>query len=372
MAKKQGEQDAEQEFNFDAEFGSEADDDGADVESAPSDEGQQDDAAAETVEPTQDEPTAEEADSSSEPSGDVDGEDRQEPATEATPEPQPQLITLPDDPEAFGELAGRRVTAAELEKANLLQKLATWGHQGRKIQQEQSKRAQEAAQQAEQPAAAADQQEQQDIRQMILENPKGFAEGLKERYGDSAKKFFKAVGEEHFVEEFPVGAALFGGVMDTIIAQQARLDDQSKIILGIIHQESQRQQVQQISSGRQRMDQTIDAVASEPEGQALKDPEYRKRWINWVLSEDNVVANELGFKDLPVDRVTPTLLRFLHREYVRSRAGHAPTPREQRPRAAQSDAALASAGAGGGSAGGGGSRGEIAEFLREVALDSNF
>lgn len=64
----------------------------------------------------------------------TDGEDEDKPPDQDE-DPPVQYVTLPEDADTFGELAGKRITYEQLQEAKLVDKLVTWGHQGRHMVQ---------------------------------------------------------------------------------------------------------------------------------------------------------------------------------------------------------------------------------------------
>ena len=125
-------------------------------------------------------------------------------------DPEPNLTTLPDDPEVFGELAGKQVTAQQLIDGGYLGKLVTWGHQGRHL----IKKGQDDIE-----AAKAETSEAQKLRELLekrfdkedddaIKAPapteEEFAGQLLETYMPGLKRVAEQGGiEADFIKEFP-------------------------------------------------------------------------------------------------------------------------------------------------------------------------
>jgi len=141
-------------------------------------------------------------------------EDKKNEETPEPDEPEPNLTTLPDDSNAFGELAGKQVTASQLIEAGLLEKLVTWGHQGRHLIQKG---------QDDIEAAKAETSEAQKLRELLEKrfekedetaakapppSEEEFVGELMETYIPGLKRVVEQGGiEADFIKEFPKSAS---------------------------------------------------------------------------------------------------------------------------------------------------------------------
>jgi ribosomal protein S19E (S16A) len=125
-------------------------------------------------------------------------------------QPKPKMVTLPDDSDAFGEFAGKKVSYQELMEAGLVDKLVTWGHQGRHLTQ----RGQEDLEEARKMREVLEKQLKLQEDQISKANqapplpPKEHAEQLKREYLPLLEKAAEAGAlEAGFLDNYPLVAS---------------------------------------------------------------------------------------------------------------------------------------------------------------------
>lgn len=255
--------------------------------------------------PEQDDESSQEADSDNEP------EDQDEPEAESredepAPEKKPKkLTTLPDDPDTFGEWAGKEITEEQLAESGLLPKLITWGHQGRHLVQKT---------QAELEAAKAEKSEAAKLRELLedqfkrenemrdkavqQDGPKvseeEFAEALVREYIPGLQTVAEQGGVEvDFLKEFPKAAAHFehrfqsgSNLIEVLVKELTEI----KEFVGMQKERIEKEEVvQKEQTATQTFAQTVASVASK-EGELfapLSDAEVQKDFVRWITRDDS-------------------------------------------------------------------------------------
>ena len=119
---------------------------------------------------------------------------------------KPKMVTLPEDAAAFGEFAGKKISYEELSEAGLVDKLVTWGHQGRHMTQKGQEDLEEARKMRElleEQLALQKAQVEQANRPPDM-TPEQHSEQLVNKYGPEIEAFAKAGGIEHgFFDNYP-------------------------------------------------------------------------------------------------------------------------------------------------------------------------
>ena len=230
------------------------------------------------------------------------------------------LTTLPDDKEAFGALAGQKVTAKQIMEAGLLEKLVTWGHQGRYMVQKGQKELEEAKNEKSEAEklrllleerfkkedAAA---EQKSVPQVSEDQ---FAQQLMDNYLPGLKEIVEAGGfEKDFITDFPkvashlehrfqAGGSLLQGLIKEV--------DSIREFVGM--QKEQLEKKQATSSFEGLLDQVGD------EGElfnGLKDSQGKVDFIKWVTNESTGLRiAEKNIAEVSPDDVKSAYLYYLH------------------------------------------------------------
>lgn len=217
------------------------------------------------------------------------------------------LTTLPDDKEAFGELAGQKVTAEQIIAAGLMEKFASWGHQGRHLVQKGQKDLEEAKQakseterliellenkfEKDEVAAA------QSATPQVTEQQ--FAEHLTNTYIPQLKKIAEEGGiEADFIKEFPKATAHI----------EHRFQSGGELLQGLINEVSelrefvgmQKEKVAE-ETAVQTFEGILDSVAEQGDlFSGLANEEMRKSFTDF-LTDDNT---KLRITDKEVQNIT--------------------------------------------------------------------
>ena len=295
------------------------------------------DKTADDEDKVEDAPPGEEDDSSQAADSDDEPEDQGKPETESredepAPEKKPKkLTTLPDDPETFGEWAGKEITEAQLAESGLLPKLITWGHQGRHLVQKT---------QAELEAAKAEKSEAAKLRELLEEQfkreneareksqvPTGpqvseeeFAEALVREYVPGLKAVAEQGGVEiDFLKEFPKAAAHFehrfqsgSNVIQVLVKELTEI----KEFVGMQKERLEKEEVvQKEQTATQSFAQTVAQVASK-EGELfapLSQAEVQKDFVRWITREDSDLRiADKDMADITAGDVSGAWLLYVH------------------------------------------------------------
>jgi hypothetical protein len=223
-------------------------------------------------------------------------DDSDKPADEGKPDQDPDapedktLTTLPDDKEAFGELAGQKVTAEQLIESGYLTKLVTWGHQGRHMVQRGQEDLSEAkalrellekrfAQQDEAAMAAAEA-----AKPVVTEE--AYAAALVERFKPDFERVINEGGmEKEFFADFPKVAAHI----------ENRFQSGSELLTGLIKTVDELRQMVLPRAERDTLSEAETlfngkvAELSKTGGlfEKLEDAEAASGFKDWVTSEES-------------------------------------------------------------------------------------
>ena len=230
------------------------------------------------------------------------------------------LTTLPDDKDAFGSLAGQKVTAQQIIEAGLLEKLVTWGHQGRYMVQkgqkelEEAKTAQSEAEKLrlllEDRFKKEDETAQQKAAPVVSEE--AFATALTNEYLPGLKAIAEAGGiEKDFLADFPKatahiehrfqsGAQLLQGLIKEV-------DD----LRGFVGMQKAAQQKQTATS---TFEGVLDKASQSGElFKGLADAQGKVDFIKWVTADDTGLRiAEKDIKDVTTEDVQSAWLYYLH------------------------------------------------------------
>jgi len=243
----------------------------------------------------------------------TDGEAEDDPASQDD-KPEVEYVTLPDDADAFGELAGKRITYDELQEAKLVNKLVTWGHQGRHMVQR----------------GAEELEESKKIR-ALLEEQLGIVKADRERAAegpplapDEAAKAlvsqyqaeFEALGEagaieDSFFQTYPKVAVQiehrFRATRDLAGVLIKKVDE-------LMENQSKRVAADTTAASKNHLADVMTSVSeSNKLFEGLANDDSRKDFITWATREEST----LNWVDKESDRVTPadisaSYLLYLH------------------------------------------------------------
>lgn len=283
-----------------------------------------------------------------------------EQAVEKPVSSQPKKYTVPDD-DIYGELRGKKATAAELEAAGLLDRLLTREHQELhhvKLYQELKKEFDSFKQTREQPQ---DQQTPQ-------VTPEQMAAMLEGHYGPQLKELAEAGAfERDFLTVYPKVAAHMehrfqsgGRALMSLVQQVHELTE----YVGM--KQAEETNTSAMHSVESKMDSLVDELP------ALADREVRNRFIQWTIDENNPLTNKMATKD--ERELTPQDLRGAFAAYVAITGDglQVQSPTKQNARRQRGRMAAGGSGGGGGSTpSGGGKMNEIDDFEREFLESRN-
>lgn len=248
------------------------------------------------------------------PSDKVEDEDKAADQDDSTNQPEAKLYTLPDDKEAFGELAGQRVTTKQLEEAELLDKAITWGHQGRHMltrnQEELEESKKIRALLEEQLGIVKEDRARADEAPALP--PDKAAEALVSAYQADFDALGKAGAvEDSFFETYPKVAAQiehrFRGIKDVA-------DVIIKNMTTLLDSNDSRTKVETETASRDHLkDLMIDASEGGEIFEPLAETDFRKEFMKWATDEEST----LQWVDKDLDKVTKaditsSMLLYLH------------------------------------------------------------
>jgi hypothetical protein len=246
----------------------------------------------------------------------TDEEDDQKAADQdnSTDQPEAKLYTLPDDKEAFGELAGQRVTTKQLEEAELLDKAITWGHQGRHM----LTRNQEELEESKKIRALLEEQlgivkeDRKKAEEAPALPPDQAAEALVSAYQADFDALAKSGAiEDSFFDTYPKVAAQIEhrfrsikDVADVVIEKVTELMESN----------DSRTKVETESASRDHLkDLMLDASKGGELFEPLAEDDFRKEFMKWATAEDS----GLQWVDKDLNKVTQaditaSMLLYLH------------------------------------------------------------
>ncbi len=290
------------------------------------DEGELEPSSDPSVEKPDDDPVVEEDqtpkdddDSQKADPGTEDHDPKEDAEEDPTPKPAPKLTTLPDDPETFGKLAGKEVTAEQLIEEGFLEKLVTWGHQGRHMVQKGQKDIAKAAETESEIAKLREILEKQvKLEEEARNKPvdvseEDFANKLVETYVPGLKKVAEQGGVEvDFIKEFPKAASHFehrlqsgASVLTDIVA---KVDEIWQMVQPI-------QEDRSTSTARKQYDTMAESLVDGQElFEPLKEKAVRDDLLNWLAAEDT----GLRVVDKDVSKITSAELQSAYLLYVHS------------------------------------------------------
>lgn len=258
------------------------------------------------------------------------------------PAPGKKLTTLPDDKDAFGELAGKELTAEQLlENQELLTKLITWGHQGRHLVQKGQEDISEAKRLRELLEKRFEQEDQKEQKAAEASKPtvseEQYAKELVDKYMPDFQRVAKDGGiEAEFIQDFPKAAAHI----------ESRFQSGAEILQGLIVEVSKiREQVlprierDVLSEANQMLDSKISGL-SENGGlfEKLGDGDVASGFKEWITSEES----DLQIVEKDIGSVTQADLQSAWLLYVHSHPNILKANEE-----AESDDAMLAGGSGG-------------------------
>lgn len=201
--------------------------------------------------------------------------------------PQTKLYTVPDV-EMYGALRGKRVTAAQLEEAGLIDKVITRDHQemhNTKLYQDLKR---DFDRQIEEriKAVAQPPQVQPDQTQVQRFDPKTFSDALESTYVPPLKKLAEhGVIEEEFVEAYPRVAAQMAHLRQTAeVVGVGLIQAVNEIAAWAQERESERSTV----TAEQHLTGAMEQLSTaDPRYAGLGQPEERAAFVEWMRSPDN-------------------------------------------------------------------------------------
>lgn len=226
------------------------------------------------------------------------------PAQDEEKAEKPKMVTLPEGEDAekvFGELAGKRISHQELVQAGLVDKLLTWGWQGRHLIGKGQEELEEARKMRELI------EEQVNLQKQQIEaantppplNPKEHAEQVVQEHLPHLKSLAEAGGIEHgFIENYPMVASQLearfqaASALGTVLVQ--KMDE---LVKG--HDTWSKRDANEAGESRLR---TLSNTVSESEEMFAflgKDEGYRD-FIKWATAEEST----LRWVDRDVEHVT--------------------------------------------------------------------
>lgn len=232
----------------------------------------------------------------------------------AEEKPEAKFVTLPEDAEAFGEFAGKKITYEQLQEANLVDKLVTWGHQGRHLVQ----RGQEELEETKKMRALLEEQLGivKEDRERAAEGPtltpEQAADALVAEYAADFDALGKAGAvEDSFFETYPKVAA-------QLEHRQRATRDLGQLIIQqltkLTENQDKRVEVDTTAASRDHLKDVMVGVSDSGElfGQ-LGNEGDRKDFMTWATREEST----LNWVDKDADSVTPadisaSWLLYLH------------------------------------------------------------
>ncbi|MCK5481328.1 MAG: hypothetical protein KAJ06_09280 [Gammaproteobacteria bacterium] len=254
---------------------------------------------------------------------------------DASDQPEVKYVTLPEDAESFGELAGKKITYQELQEANLVDKLVTWGHQGRHLVQ----RGQEELEETKKIRELLEKQlTSSEETRKAAEKPPDLApdkaaEALVNHYGGD----FDALGEAGAIEPsffatYPkVAAQLEHRFRATAELGQVVIAKVTELLEGHERRSGAEAQV----SGESRLTELMTGVAESGElFELLNDAGERKDFMKWATAD----GNTLNWVDKDLSKVTDvdissSFLLYMHQNPDKFKAPEKAASKEERQKA---------------------------------------
>lgn len=273
----------------------------------------------------EDGPTGDDEDSKVEdPSNEEDPKDDENESSDdqkdADPDPdqskadEVEYVTLPPDADAFGELAGKRITYEQLQEAKLVDKLVTWGHQGRHMVQ----RNQEELEESKRIRALLEEQlgivkeDRERGKQAPALPPDEAAAVLVGEYQAEFEQLGKAGAiEDSFFETYPKVAAQ---IEHRFRATRDLAEVLIKTVSEMKENQDKRVQVDTTNHSKTHLTDVMTKVSGSNElFKGLSDDEARKDFMTWATREEST----LNWVDKQSELVTPadisaSYLLYLH------------------------------------------------------------
>ena len=334
--------------------------DSSDADLRPSGEVQPEIAGTEEIQ-QQEEPTKEEE--VTETPVEASEEKVETPTTEQVveePVSQPKMYTVPDD-DIYGELRGKKATAAELDQAGLLDRLLTREHQELhhvKLYQGLKKDFDALKEGIDQNTAAAEQQER-------AIPPEQMAAMIESHYMPQLEAMADAGSfEKEFLHVYPKAAS----------GMEHRFQSGGRALLGLVKEVhdlaeyvGMKQTEDASNDAKVSVESKMDSLVEELP--ALANGDVRGRFVQWAIDDNNPLTNKMATKD--ETELTAQDLRGAFAAYV-AITGDGLQVQTPAPVARQERQARARMAAGGSGGGGGGSTptagtatSEVEDFERE-------
>jgi hypothetical protein len=225
-----------------------------------------------------------------------------------------QFVTLPDDVEAFREFAGKKITYAELQEAKLVDKLVTWGHQGRHLVQ----RNQEELEETKKMRALLEEQlgivkeDRQRASEGPALTPEQSADALVNHYAGEFDTLAKSGAiEDSFFETYPKVAAQ---IEHRFRATRDLAEAVIKTVTELKTAQDQRVDVDTTTASRDHLKDVMVGVSETGDlFNQLGTETERKDFMQWATRDDST----LNWVDKQSDAVTPadisaSWLLYLH------------------------------------------------------------
>ena len=233
----------------------------------------------------------------------------------------PYVTTLPDDKEAFGELAGQKVTAKQILEAGLMEKFATWGHQGRHLVQKGQKELEQAKKEKSETERLIELLEkrfnQEEVEKAKQQQPQvteaQFVEELTRAYLPALAKVAEQGGiESDFIKEFPKAAVHLehrfqsgGALLQGLVEEVGRIRE----FVGM-----QKEQLAE-KSAVETFESLMDSVSEQGDlFSGLSDSAARKAFTDFLTDDSTKLRiNQKEVKEITPDDVMSAWLFFAHK-----------------------------------------------------------
>ena len=280
---------------------------------------------AKAPEPEEGEPEAVEQETPVEASKESDSRSSDQPEVK----PKPKMVTLPDDADAFGEFAGQKIAYDKLAEEGLVDKLVTWGHQGRYMVskgQEELEETRKMREVLEKQLALTEEQTKAPPM-----TPEQSATALIERYMPEMQRFAEAGGvEPTFLENYPKAAAY---IEDRFQAASKLGNVIVKVLDELKTGHDTWAQRDSTEAGQSRLRTLANEVSESNElFKFVGDDEGYRDFMKWATAEDST----LHWVDRDVEHVTApdiqaSVLLYMHQhpEKFQKKAKPKPTSEER-------------------------------------------
>ena len=237
------------------------------------------------------------------------------PKEEELPPVEVKTHTVPNDPR-FGDHAGKKMTAAELEDTGLLEKFVTWEHQeihSAKLYQELKKETDDLK------ARFADQIKEAEAQQVAASvTPEQISRNADETqhvyYPHLVALAKQGAFEEDFLVSYPKVATQleqrFDAGTGALMAMNKRLNELESSV-------GKRETVVRRTESQSAVFDSIDQVVSKDEGTygVLADEKVRSDFIGWIVDP----SNPLPFKHMNVTDMKPAVIEAAFLNYIKAK-----------------------------------------------------